>query len=144
MRSGRRALQAIVDPRPLFRLRKLLDENHVALCCIERAQIHVKIVRISMRIVRRCNPRYARQQRLHGAAREHGHALAFRAARRKKFPASAAVLENKLEVTEGLESGQRVATTGAFEIFKLEEDVRDKVTVKVAPPKEEEEDPDET
>ncbi|MBS1818639.1 MAG: efflux RND transporter periplasmic adaptor subunit [Acidobacteria bacterium] len=48
------------------------------------------------------------------------------------------------EVTEGLENGQRVATTGAYEIFKLDDEVRDKVTVKVAPPKEEDEDPDET
>lgn len=49
-----------------------------------------------------------------------------------------------VQAVDGLENGQRVATTGAFEIFKLDEDVRDKVTVKVAPPKEEEEDPDET
>ena len=48
------------------------------------------------------------------------------------------------EVTEGLENGQRVATTGAFEIFRLDEEIRDKVTVKIAPPKEDEEDPDET
>src|SRR5205085_10103048 len=29
----------------------------------------------------------------------------------------------KAQVTDGLESGQRVATTGAFELFKLEPDV---------------------
>jgi multidrug efflux pump subunit AcrA (membrane-fusion protein) len=48
------------------------------------------------------------------------------------------------EVTDGLESGQRVATTGAFELFKLEPEVLEKVTVNIAPPKEEEEEPDET
>lgn len=48
-----------------------------------------------------------------------------------------------VQVTEGLESGQRVATTGAFELFKLEPEVREKSTVKIAPAKEEEEDPDE-
>lgn len=48
-----------------------------------------------------------------------------------------------VQVTDGLESGQRVATTGAFELFKLDEDVRNHTTVKVAPPREEEEEPDE-
>ena len=48
-----------------------------------------------------------------------------------------------VQVTDGLESGQRVATTGAFELFKLDPEVRDKTTVKIAPPKEEEEEPDE-
>ena len=48
-----------------------------------------------------------------------------------------------VQVTDGLESGQRVATTGAFELFKIEPEVRDKTTVKIAPPREEEEDPDE-
>lgn len=47
------------------------------------------------------------------------------------------------QITDGLDSGLRVATTGAHEIFNLDEDVRDTVTVKIAPPKEEAEDPDE-
>ena len=47
------------------------------------------------------------------------------------------------QVTDGLESGQRVATTGAFELFKLEDEVLDKTKVQIAPAKEEEE-PEET
>jgi len=49
----------------------------------------------------------------------------------------------RAQITEGLESGQRVATTGAYEIFTLDEDVRAAATVKIAPAKEEEEEPDE-
>ncbi len=49
----------------------------------------------------------------------------------------------KVQVTDGLESGQRVATTGAFELFKLEADVLSKTKVQIAPAKEEEE-PEET
>jgi RND family efflux transporter MFP subunit len=49
----------------------------------------------------------------------------------------------RAQVTDGLAGGQRVATAGAYEIFTLDEDVRDRTTVKVAPPKEEEEEPDE-
>ena len=45
----------------------------------------------------------------------------------------------KVQVTAGLESGQRVATTGAFELFKLEPDVLSKTKVQIAPAKEEEE-----
>ena len=45
----------------------------------------------------------------------------------------------KAQVTDGLESGQRVATTGAFELFKLEPEVLTKTKVQIAPPKEEEE-----
>jgi len=45
----------------------------------------------------------------------------------------------KAQVTDGLESGQRVATTGAFELFKLEPEVLSKVKVQIAPAKEEEE-----
>jgi len=45
----------------------------------------------------------------------------------------------KAQVTDGLDSGQRVATTGAFELFKLEADVLTKTKVQIAPPKEEEE-----
>jgi multidrug efflux pump subunit AcrA (membrane-fusion protein) len=47
------------------------------------------------------------------------------------------------QVTDGLESGQRVATTGAFELFKLEPSVLSKTQVQIAPAKEEEE-PEET
>jgi multidrug efflux pump subunit AcrA (membrane-fusion protein) len=45
----------------------------------------------------------------------------------------------KVQVTDGLTSGQRVATTGAFELFKLEPEVLSKTTVQIAPVKEEEE-----
>jgi HlyD family secretion protein len=43
------------------------------------------------------------------------------------------------EITDGLSSGQRVATTGAFELFKLDPDVFAKTKVNIAPAKEEEE-----
>jgi multidrug efflux pump subunit AcrA (membrane-fusion protein) len=49
----------------------------------------------------------------------------------------------KAQVTDGLDSGQRVATTGAFELFKLEPEVLSKVKVQIAPAKEDEE-PEET
>ncbi len=49
----------------------------------------------------------------------------------------------KAEVTDGLTSGQRVATTGAFELFKLDADVLVKTKVQIAPAKEDEE-PEET
>jgi HlyD family secretion protein len=49
----------------------------------------------------------------------------------------------KAQITDGLESGQRVATTGAFELFKLDTEVLSKVKVQIAPAKEEEE-PEET
>jgi multidrug efflux pump subunit AcrA (membrane-fusion protein) len=45
----------------------------------------------------------------------------------------------KAQVTDGLDSGQRVATTGAFDLFKLEPEVLTKTKVQIAPPKEEEE-----
>jgi membrane fusion protein, multidrug efflux system len=45
----------------------------------------------------------------------------------------------QVQVTDGLESGQRVATTGAFELFKLDPDVLSKTKVQIAPAKEEEE-----
>lgn len=45
----------------------------------------------------------------------------------------------KAQVTDGLDSGQRVATTGAFELFKLEPEVLSKTKVQIAPPKEDEE-----
>jgi len=44
-----------------------------------------------------------------------------------------------VQVTEGLMSGQRVATTGSYELGKLDSDVLEKTKVQVAPPKEEEE-----
>ena len=49
----------------------------------------------------------------------------------------------KVQITDGLESGQRVATTGAFELFKLADEVLKKTKVQIAPAKEEEE-PEET
>ena len=49
----------------------------------------------------------------------------------------------KAQITDGLDSGQRVATTGAFELFKLEPDILSKVKVQIAPAKEDEE-PEET
>jgi multidrug efflux pump subunit AcrA (membrane-fusion protein) len=47
-----------------------------------------------------------------------------------------------VQITDGLESGQRVVTTGAFELAKLEPDVLKKTKVQIAPPKEEEEEDD--
>ena len=43
------------------------------------------------------------------------------------------------QITDGLQSGQRVATTGAFELFKLDPEVLEKTKVQIAPAKEEEE-----
>ena len=48
----------------------------------------------------------------------------------------------KVEITDGLTSGQRVATTGAFELFKLDPEVLEKTKVQIAPPREEQEEPD--
>jgi multidrug efflux pump subunit AcrA (membrane-fusion protein) len=45
-----------------------------------------------------------------------------------------------VQVTEGLNSGERVVTVGAFELAKLEEDVLAKTKVNIQPPKEEDED----
>ncbi len=42
-----------------------------------------------------------------------------------------------VQVLDGLQSGERVVTTGAFELGKLDPDVFDKTKVKIAPPKEE-------
>ena len=44
----------------------------------------------------------------------------------------------KVQVTNGLQNGQRVVTTGAFELAKLDEDVLAKTNVRIQPPKEEE------
>jgi RND family efflux transporter MFP subunit len=43
-----------------------------------------------------------------------------------------------VQVTDGLKSGERVITLGAFELSKLEEDVLAKSKVEIQPPKEEE------
>jgi multidrug efflux pump subunit AcrA (membrane-fusion protein) len=45
-----------------------------------------------------------------------------------------------VQVTEGVESGERVVTLGAFELSKLDEDVLAKTKVEIQPAKEEEED----
>src|SRR5262249_14976776 len=45
----------------------------------------------------------------------------------------------KVQVTEGLNSGERVVTEGAFELAKLESDILKKTKVEIQPPKEEEE-----
>jgi RND family efflux transporter MFP subunit len=43
-----------------------------------------------------------------------------------------------VQVKEGLQSGDRVVTTGAFELGKLDEDVLAKTKVQIQPPKEDE------
>ena len=48
----------------------------------------------------------------------------------------------KVQITDGLESGQRVATTGAFELAKLDPEVLAKTKAQIQPPKEEEEEDD--
>jgi len=45
-----------------------------------------------------------------------------------------------VEVKEGLQSGERVVTIGAFELAKLEPEVLSKTKVQIQPPKEEDED----
>lgn len=45
-----------------------------------------------------------------------------------------------VQVKEGLDNGERVVTVGAFELAKLDEDVFAKTQVKIAPPKEEDDD----
>jgi RND family efflux transporter MFP subunit len=45
----------------------------------------------------------------------------------------------KAQVTDGLTSGDRVATTGAYELFKLDAEVLEKTKVQIAPTKEVEE-----
>jgi hypothetical protein len=44
-----------------------------------------------------------------------------------------------VQVTEGLVSGERVVTTGAFELNKLDPEVLAKTKLQIQPPKEEEE-----
>jgi len=46
----------------------------------------------------------------------------------------------KAQVTDGLDSGQRVVTVGAFELAKLDAEIFKKTKVQIQPPKEEEED----
>jgi multidrug efflux pump subunit AcrA (membrane-fusion protein) len=43
----------------------------------------------------------------------------------------------KVQITDGVKSGDRVATAGAYELAKLDPDVLEKTQVKIAPPKEE-------
>ena len=50
----------------------------------------------------------------------------------------------KAQVSDGLSSGDRVATTGAYELFKLDAEVLEKTKVQIAPPKEEPEEPEES
>jgi len=45
----------------------------------------------------------------------------------------------KAQITDGLASGDRVATTGAYELFRLDPEVLEKTKVQIAPTKEEEE-----
>jgi len=45
----------------------------------------------------------------------------------------------RAQVTDGLASGDRVATTGGYELFKLDTEVLEKTKVQIAPAKEEEE-----
>jgi multidrug efflux pump subunit AcrA (membrane-fusion protein) len=45
----------------------------------------------------------------------------------------------RAQITDGLNSGDRVATTGAYELFRLDPDVLEKTKVQIAPTKEEEE-----
>jgi hypothetical protein len=45
----------------------------------------------------------------------------------------------KAQITDGLASGDRVATTGAYELFKLDAEVLEKTKVQIAPTKEVEE-----
>jgi HlyD family secretion protein len=47
-----------------------------------------------------------------------------------------------VQVKEGLDNGERVVTVGGYELAKLDEDVFAKTKVKIAPPKEEDDDED--
>jgi multidrug efflux pump subunit AcrA (membrane-fusion protein) len=47
-----------------------------------------------------------------------------------------------VQVTEGLQSGERVVTVGAYELAKLDPDVLQKTKVQIQPPKEEEDEDD--
>jgi multidrug efflux pump subunit AcrA (membrane-fusion protein) len=52
--------------------------------------------------------------------------------------------QGSVQITDGLQSGQRVATTGAFELFKLDPEVLAKTKVQIAPAREEAEEPEES
>jgi len=57
-----------------------------------------------------------------------------------KKPVTLGIREGaNVEVTDGLQNGERVVTAGAFELGKLDEDVFDKAKVHIQLPKEEEE-----
>jgi multidrug efflux pump subunit AcrA (membrane-fusion protein) len=56
-----------------------------------------------------------------------------------KKPVTLGIHDNgNIQVKEGLESGERVVTVGAYELAKLEEEVFAKTKVQIAPPKEDE------
>jgi multidrug efflux pump subunit AcrA (membrane-fusion protein) len=58
-----------------------------------------------------------------------------------KIPVSVGIRDaGKVQIVDGLASGQRVATSGAFELAKLEPDVLAKAKVQIQPPKEEPDD----
>ena len=58
-----------------------------------------------------------------------------------KKPVTLGIRESgNVQIIEGLASGERVVTIGAFELAKLEEDVLAKTKVQIQPPKEEDED----
>ena len=58
-----------------------------------------------------------------------------------KKPVTLGIRESgNVQITEGLASGERVVTVGAFELAKLEEDVLAKTKVQIQAPKEEDED----
>ena len=56
-----------------------------------------------------------------------------------KKPISLGIRDSgNVQIREGLESGERVVTTGAYELAKLEEEVLAKTKVQIQPPKEDE------
>jgi membrane fusion protein (multidrug efflux system) len=56
-----------------------------------------------------------------------------------KKPVSLGIRDNgNVQIREGLESGERVVTIGAYELAKLEEEVLAKTKVQIQPPKEDE------
>jgi multidrug efflux pump subunit AcrA (membrane-fusion protein) len=59
-----------------------------------------------------------------------------------KTPVSVGIRDaGNIQIVDGLASGQRVATTGAFELAKLEPEVLARTKAQIQPPKEE---PDDT
>lgn len=60
----------------------------------------------------------------------------------RKKPVTLGVRDTaNVQVIDGVQSGERVVTTGAFELAKLDPDIFDKTKVKIAPPKEEPDEP---